>query len=142
MLSQKARYALQAPIVLARHQGDRPMQIADIARKSRAPRKFVEQLLLELKKQGIVRSQRSRLGGYRIGRSPEDITFADVIQVVGGPPALAPWVSVTAQQKCDDCVDVTSCEIRKVLFALRDATVEALESCNLARAASLARTAG
>src|SRR5579871_3414920 len=105
MLSQKARYALHALIVLAKKTGDKPMQIAEIAKEARVPRKFLEQILLELKKRGIVRSQRGRAGGYLIGRSPKDISFADVIRVIDGPLALAPCVSVTAYHKCDDCVD-------------------------------------
>ena len=142
MLSQKARYALHALIVLAEYGGDEPLQIADIAKQARVPRKFLEQILLELKKRGIVRSQRGRAGGYLIGRSPRDISFADVIRVIDGPLALAPCVSVTAYHKCDDCVDEATCAIRKVLLAARDATAEVLETRSLAQAAATARKAG
>jgi Rrf2 family protein len=142
MLSQKARYALHAVIVLAEHGDAEPLQIADIAKQARVPRKFLEQILLELKKRGIVRSQRGRAGGYLIGRSPRNISFADVIRVIDGPLALAPCVSVTAYHKCDDCVDEATCAIRKVLLAARDATAEVLESRNLAQAVAIARKAG
>lgn len=142
MLSQKARYALHALIVLAKHGDDEPLQIADIAEEARVPRKFLEQILLELKKRGIVRSQRGRSGGYLIGKNPRDITFADVIRVIDGPLALAPCVSATAYHKCEDCVDEATCAIRKVLLAARDATAEVLESRNLAQAVAVARKAG
>ena len=142
MLSQKARYALHALIVLAQKTGDEPLQIADIAEEARVPRKFLEQILLDLKKRGIVRSQRGRAGGYLIGKSPKDISFADVIRVIDGPLALAPCVSVTAYHKCEDCVDEATCAIRKALLAARDATAEALESRSLAQAAASARRAG
>jgi Rrf2 family protein len=142
MLSQKARYALHALIVLAERGGEEPMQIADIAKQARAPRKFLEQILLDLKRQGIVRSQRGRAGGYLVGRSPKDISFADVIRIIDGPLALAPCVSVTAYHKCGDCVDEETCAIRKVLLAARDATADILESRNLAQAATIARKAG
>lgn len=142
MLSQKARYALHALIVLAQRTGDEPLQIADIAEEARVPRKFLEQILLDLKKRGIVRSQRGRAGGYLIGRSPKDISFADVIREIDGPLALAPCVSVTAYHKCEDCVDEATCAIRKALLAARDATAEALESRSLAQAAASARKAG
>ena len=142
MLSQKARYALHALIVLAEHGGDEPMQIADVAEEARVPRKFLEQILVDLKKRGIVRSQRGRSGGYFIGKAPKDISFADVIRVIDGPLALAPCVSVTAYHKCEDCVDEATCSIRKVLLAARDATANVLESRTIAQAAANARKAG
>ena len=142
MLSQKARYALHALIVLATHDGREPMQIADVAAEARVPRKFLEQILVDLKRRGIVRSQRGRSGGYFIGKAPKDISFADVIRTIDGPLALAPCVSVTAYHKCDDCVDEATCSIRKVLLAARDATAEVLETRNLAQAVANARKAG
>ncbi|MEI9988920.1 MAG: Rrf2 family transcriptional regulator [Rhizomicrobium sp.] len=142
MLSQKARYALHALIVLAEHSVEQPMQIATIAEEARVPRKFLEQILVDLKKRGIVRSQRGRAGGYFIGRAPKDISFAEVIRTIDGPLALAPCVSVTAYHKCEDCVDEATCSIRKVLLAARDATADVLESRNLAQAAANARKAG
>ena len=142
MLSQKARYALHALIVLAEHSGEEPMQIAVVADEARVPRKFLEQILLELKKRGIVKSTRGRSGGYLLGKSPKDITFADVIREMDGPLALAPCVSVTAYHKCEDCVDEATCAIRKVLLAARDATADVLESRTIAQAAINARKAG
>jgi Rrf2 family protein len=137
MLSQKARYALHSLIVLARHDAaGEPMMIADIAAKANVPRKFLEQILLELKKRGIVRSQRGRSGGYMLGRAAKDITFADVIRVSDGPLALAPCVSVTAYQRCGDCVDEKHCAIRKALLLARDATAKVLETQTLAAAAA------
>jgi Rrf2 family protein len=134
MLTQKARYALHALLVLTQHGGDEPMQIADIAAKARVPRKFLEQILVELKRRGIVRSLRGRSGGYMLGRPSNKITFADIIRVTDGPLALAPCVSVTAYQRCADCVDEKTCAIRKVLLAARDATAEILEARTLADA--------
>ncbi len=142
MLSQKARYALHALIVLAEHSGDAPMQIAEVAQEARVPRKFLEQILLDLKKRGIVKSTRGRSGGYLLGKAPRDISFADVIRVMDGPLALAPCVSVTAYHKCEDCVDEATCAIRKVLLAARDATAQVLESRTIAQAAVIARKAG
>jgi Rrf2 family protein len=142
MLSQKARYALHALIVLAQHDGEEPMQIADVATEARVPRKFLEQILVDLKRRGIVRSQRGRAGGYFIGKNPKDISFADVIRTIDGPLALAPCVSVTAYHKCDDCVDEATCSIRKVLMAARDATADVLEARTIAQAAANARKAG
>ena len=134
MLSQKARYALHALFVLAENDNGEPMMIADIAGEARVPRKFLEQILLELKKRGIVRSQRGRSGGYLLGRPAREISFADVIRVTDGPLALSPCVSVTAYQRCEDCLDEKTCAIRKVLLLARDATAEVLESRTLASA--------
>ena len=142
MLSQKSRYALKALLVLAVQGDSTPMQIADIAEAAQVPRKFLEQILLELKKPGIVRSHRGRSGGYSLGRPAKDISFADVLRVTDGPLALTPCVSVMAYQKCDECFDETICGIRKAMLAARDATAAALESRSLAAAAAQMTRAG
>jgi len=142
MLSQKSRYALKALLVLAVQGDSTPMQIADIAEAAQVPRKFLEQILLELKKPGIVRSHRGRTGGYSLGRPAKDISFADVLRVTDGPLALSPCVSVMAYGKCDDCFDEAVCAIRKALLAARDATAAALESRSLAAAAAQMKRAG
>ena len=85
MISQKARYALRALLYLAARGGDEPVQIAEIAAAENLPRKFLEQILAELKKPGIVRSHRGRSGGYSLGRPARDISFADVLRVTDGP---------------------------------------------------------
>lgn len=141
MLSQKARYALHALIVLAEHGDGEPVMIADIAHQARVPRKFLEQILLDLKRRGIVRSVRGRAGGYLLGRQPKHITFAEVIRTIDGPLALSPCVSVTAYHKCDDCEDEQTCAIRKALLAARDATAAILEERTLAGAISPRRRA-
>jgi Rrf2 family protein len=134
MLSQKARYALRALFVLGEHQGAAPVMIADIAEKASVPRKFLEQILLEMKRRGIVHSIRGKFGGYTLGRKPEDITFAEVLRVIDGPLALSPCASRTAYRKCDDCEDEVTCAIRKVLLEVRDTTAEILEHHTLADA--------
>ena len=134
MLSQKARYALHALIVLAEHGEGDPVMIADIAQRARVPRKFLEQILLDLKRRGIVRSLRGRSGGYLLGRAPKNISFADVIRTIDGPLALSPCVSTIAYHKCEDCTDEETCAIRKVLLEARDATAAILEERTLAGA--------
>jgi Rrf2 family protein len=141
MLSQKARYAMHALLVLAEHGSEEPMMIADVAARARVPRKFLEQILLEMKKSGIVRSLRGRAGGYFLGRPANKISFAEIIRVTDGPLALSPCVSVTAYQKCADCTDEKTCAIRKVLLAARDATAEVLEKRTLASALASTRRA-
>ena len=139
MLSQKARYALHALMVLADHGEQEPIMIAEIAERARVPRKFLEQILLDLKRRGIVRSMRGRAGGYLLGRLPKNITFAEVIRTIDGPLALSPCVSTTAYHKCEDCDDEETCAIRKVLLAARDATAAILEERTLAGAMTMRR---
>src|SRR5579871_1524062 len=96
MLSQKARYAFRALFALAKHDSPGPMMIADIAKRASVPRKFLEQILLDLKRTGIVSSYRGKFGGYTLGRPPGQIAFAEIIRAIDGPLALTPCVSVTA----------------------------------------------
>lgn len=134
MLSQKARYALRALFVLGARKDAEPVMIADIAEEADVPRKFLEQILLELKKRGILHSHRGKFGGYTLGRPPESITFAEIIRAIDGPLALSPCASRTAYRKCDDCDDEVTCAIRKVLLSVRDATADILERRTLAQA--------
>ena len=132
MLSQKARYALRALFLLAKRPAGQPVMIAEIAKEAQIPRKFLEQILLELKKRGILHSLRGKFGGYTLGRAPDKISFAEVIRAIDGPLALSPCVSVTAYRRCDDCVDEATCVLRKVLLAVRDSTAHILETRTLA----------
>jgi Rrf2 family protein len=132
MLSQKARYAIRALSVLAELPAGEQAQIAQIADAARVPRKFLEQILVDLKKRGLVHSQRGKHGGYRLSRSADDIALAEVIRTIDGPLALSPCASRMAYRKCDDCVDEATCTIRKVLLEVRDATADILEHRTLA----------
>jgi Rrf2 family protein len=133
MLSQKTKYALRALVWLAGQEAP-SASIADIAVGAKAPRKFLEAILLELKQAGFVESRRGRFGGYALAAAPEAIAFADVIRAVEGPLALAPCASRTAYQPCQDCFDVETCPIRAALLASRDAVAEVLERWTLTTA--------
>jgi Rrf2 family protein len=132
MLSQKARYAIRALTALAELEPAAQAQIAEIADTARVPRKFLEQILLDLKKRGLVHSTRGKLGGYTLGRPAEEIELAEVIRTIDGPLALSPCASRMAYRKCDDCLDADTCPIRKVLLEVRDATADILENRSLA----------
>jgi Rrf2 family protein len=132
MLSQKARYALRALTALAELEPGAQAQIAEIADEARVPRKFLEQILLDLKKRGLVHSTRGKLGGYTLGKPASEIELADVIRTIDGPLALSPCASRMAYRKCDDCLDADTCPIRKVLLEVRDATAEILENRSVA----------
>jgi Rrf2 family protein len=135
MLSQKARYALRAMVELARAE-EPQLTAGEIAARADAPRKFLEAILLELSRRGLVLSRRGKFGGYVLARPPADISFAEVIRVIDGPLALAPCVSQMAFRKCDDCPDDPKlCALREALRRARDATAEVLEAYTLAEAA-------
>lgn len=139
MLTSKAKYALRAMIELAIQTGDgprRPFFIGEVAARQDIPRRFLENILLELRKHGLVVSHRGKAGGYALARAPDLITFADVIRAIDGPLALTPCTSRTAYQRCEDCKDEATCAVRKTLLKVRDATAGILESTTLAEAAA------
>ena len=135
MLSSKARYALRALVELARVEGAQ-ITAGDLAERADAPRKFLEAILLELARRGVVVSRRGKLGGYSLARPAAQISFAEVIRVIDGPLAMAPCVSRLQFRKCDDCPDLATCSIREALLRARDATAEVLEGYSLKEAAS------
>lgn len=135
MLSQKTKYALRALAYLASLTEPSSASIAEVAVGAKAPRKFLEAILLELKLAGFVESRRGRFGGYALARPADAISFAAVIRAVEGPLALAPCASVTAYKQCADCFEVEHCPIRPALIASRDAIAAILEGWTIERAA-------
>lgn len=132
MLSQKARYALRAMLALSAHWGEPPVLIAEIADEQGIPKKFLEVILLELKRHGLVHSRRGREGGYSLSKAPNEISFAQILRITDGPLAQVPCVSQSAYRRCEDCPNEEGCAIRKVMFQVREATVRILESTTLA----------
>lgn len=135
MLSQKTRYALRALLYLVERAGPAPVQISDIAQTQQVPRKYLELIMLELKKAGIVRSQRGPGGGYQLARPASEVSFADVIRTMDGPIALVPCASLNFYQSCGDCHDEASCAIRRVMAVVRADAVRVLAGTSLAEAA-------
>jgi Rrf2 family protein len=134
MLSQKAKYALRALLSLAASPPDEAVLIADIAVQDNIPKKFLEQILLELKHHGIVQSRRGRGGGYFLLKAPEDISFGQVVRLIDGPLAPLPCLSRAAYRKCRDCADEATCRLRRVFAASHAATVAVLDRTSLADA--------
>lgn len=134
MLSQKARYGLRALVELARQEAGQ-VTAGELAARAGAPRKFLEGILLELARGGVVMSRRGKFGGYALARPAAEISFAEVIRIVDGPLALAPCVSRTAFRKCAGCPDLATCALREALLRARDATAQVLEGYSLAEAA-------
>jgi len=131
MLSQKCKYALQALLVMAREQTDDLLLVSDIAERENLPKKFLEAILLELNRNGLVRSRRGRGGGYALAKSPESITFGQIVRIMDGPLAPLNCVSVNYYRRCDDCKDEKTCAIRKVMRRVRDAIADELDGTSL-----------
>jgi Rrf2 family protein len=131
MLTKKAKYALQAVLVLAENHEKGPMLISSIAEETRAPRKFLELILLELKKRGMLSSRKGRGGGYELGLPPEKITVGEVVRLIDGPLAPLPCVSVMAYRKCTECENETTCGIRMVMKEVRDSIASILDGTTL-----------
>jgi len=131
MLSQKAKYGLQALIYLARKGEGKPVLIREIAESERLPKKFLEAILLELKSAGILHARPGKGGGYTLNRPARSITLGRVIRLIDGPLAPIPCVSQTAYAPCRDCLDEQTCGIRAVMKRVRDATAKILDETTL-----------
>ena len=131
MLSQKCKYALQALLLLAREPTQDLQLVSDIAEREKLPKKFLEAILLELNRNGLVRSRRGRGGGYALAKPADLITFGQVVRIIDGPLAPLSCVSVNYYRRCDDCKDEMTCEIRKVMRRVRDAISAELDGTSL-----------
>ena len=132
MLSRKSKYGLKALLVLGQEAGRGPVLISELASREAIPKKFLEAILLELKRHGVVQSQKGKGGGYFLRREPADITFGEVIRVLEGPLAAVPCVSQTAYMECSECVDEATCGVRLAMKEVRDATAQILDHTTLA----------
>lgn len=132
MLTQKAKYALRALAVLGNADRRKPLPIHEIADRARAPQKFLESILLELRRHGVLSSTRGKSGGYVMSRDPAEVSVGDIIRMVDGPLAPIPCASLTAYRPCADCPDPDICSIRKVMRRVRDATAGILDHMTLA----------
>jgi Rrf2 family protein len=131
ILSKKTRYAIVALTRLAKEYGTGPMQIRDLAEEEKIPQSFLENILLEMRKLGILGSKLGKSGGYYLLKKPEDVTLAEVVRHFEGTIALMYCVSEKAYQPCEFCKDEAKCEIRKVFKEVRDTTYEILSRTTL-----------
>jgi Rrf2 family protein len=131
VLSRKSKYGLKALLTLAHEHGRGPVLISDLAERDAIPKKFLEAILLELKRHGFVESRKGKGGGYFLRREPNEITFGAVIRVLEGPLAAVPCVSQTAYMKCVECRDEVACGVRVAMKEVRDATARILDNTTL-----------
>lgn len=131
-LSSRGEYALRALVVLGLNFGSHVVRIKTISQQQNIPRRFLEQILTDLKELGVVESRRGIAGGYRLARPPEQVTLASVIRHLEGPLAPVSCVSERFYRRCS-CPDEARCGIRSVMREVRDAIVRVLDHVTLAQ---------
>ena len=134
MITQKMKYALKALLVLGdeRRADNSALRIEEIARRSEAPKRFLEHILLELKNAGILASTRGRSGGYMLIKDPESVSLPELLRLIDGPIAPSPCLSRKAYQRCEDCADEANCRIRRAFSEVFWSYLVLIESLTLA----------
>jgi len=131
MLSKKSQYAFKALMYLAQNTEKGPVLIAEIARKKKIPLKFLENILLELKKAGVLESKKGKGGGYYFALPPSQVPMAKIMRLLDGPIALLPCVSLNFYERCKNC-DEKSCGLHDMMVNVRDVTLKVLEKRTVA----------
>ena len=135
-IARRTDYATRAVLALAIAPGDEPVKLQTISQGTGVPSSVLEQVMLQLRNAGIVRSERGPVGGYRLNKDPADITLEDVVRLFQGP--LAP-ISCATRKHPEPCSMTVGCSLREVWEEVRDATITILERTNFA---DLAKRAG
>ena len=130
-LSLRGEYALRALLVLGLNYGETVTRIGTISEQQNIPKRFLEQILNDLKSAGLVQSKRGISGGYRLARPPEQITLASVVRHIEGALAPVSCVSEKFYEKCS-CPDESRCAIRSVMKEIRAAVVRVAERVTIA----------
>jgi len=138
-LSLKGEYALRALLVLGLHYNDRVVSIGTISTEQNIPKRFLEQILTDLKSAGLVESKRGISGGYRLAKSPNEIPLSSVVRHIEGALAPISCVSERFYEKCS-CPDESRCAIRSVMKEIRDAVVKIAERVTIADMCERARS--
>ncbi|NEU09849.1 Rrf2 family transcriptional regulator [Flavihumibacter sp. R14] len=132
MLSKKTRYAIKALVIMGKNFGKEPMQISRIATEEHIPKKFLEQILLDLRNSGLLYSKKGAGGGYSLIKDPKEIFLVQVLRITGGPIALLPCVSLNFYQRCEECLNEGTCGIRDVFTDVRNASLKILSETSIA----------
>jgi Rrf2 family protein len=131
VLNKKTQYALQALQYLAEHKDNGPVLISEISSQKNIPLKFLESILLQLKKEGILDSKKGKGGGYYLNLPPQKISLATIIRMIHGPIAMLPCVSLYFYERCANC-DEENCGLHDTMILVRDATLKILEKKTVA----------
>jgi Rrf2 family protein len=132
MLSKKTKYVIKALTFLGKQENNTPVAIASISKSENISLKFLESILLTLRKNGILASKKGKGGGYYLLKSPSEIPMTDVMRILEGPISMVPCVSLNFYEKCDDCPDENACSVHKLMIQVRDNTLEIFRNTSLA----------
>ena len=132
MLTKKTKYAVKALMALARNGDNKPMLIAEIAKQEGLPKRFLEAILLDLKRGQVLNSRMGAGGGYFLAKPASEIMVSNVIRILDGPIALWPCVSLNFYQRCEECVDEVTCGIREMMGRVRDASIGIMGNTSIA----------
>jgi Rrf2 family protein len=132
MLTQKTRYAIYAMVNLARGYGAGPIPILRIAEEEKIPKRFLENILLDLKNNGFLNSRLGKNGGYYLNKPPGDINLLEIVRLFEGAIALLPCISEKYYESCHQCRDEMSCAIMHTFKDIRENTYIKLASTSLA----------
>ena len=130
MLSKKSQYAFKALAYLTEKYKQGPVLIAEISKKKKIPLKFLENILLELKKADILDSKKGKGGGYFLKMDPAKVKVATIVRLVNGPIAMLPCVSLYFYERCKNC-DEKQCGLHDMMIEVRDASLAILENRTL-----------
>ena len=131
MLSRKTKYGLKALTYLARQEDRRPVQISTISEAENISQKFLESILLTMRKSGFLGSKKGKGGGYYLLRDAREIRIAEIYRTLEGPIAMVPCVSLNFYEKCEDCPDEETCSVHGLMIRVRDNTLSILENTYL-----------
>jgi Rrf2 family protein len=131
MLSKKTKYGLKALSYLANKEDNIPVLISEIAVSENISQKFLESILLSLKKNGILASKKGKGGGYYLRKNSDEIKISEVIRILEGPIAMLPCVSLNYYERCDDCTSEDECSLNILMAEVRDSTLKILENKTL-----------
>jgi Rrf2 family protein len=128
-VSTRGEYGVRAMVALAKSYGDGPMSISAVARESSVPYAYLEQLIVPLRRAGLVESKRGAQGGYVLSRPPDLMRVGEIYRVMEGP--VAPMECVSEDESEQTCPLIDNCETRPVWLKVRDSIVDAIDSMTL-----------
>ncbi len=132
MLSKKTKYGIKALIYLAKQDRNVPIQIATISEIENISLKFLESILLTLRKSGLLGSKKGKGGGYYLLKDPKEIRMITIMRILEGPIAMVPCVSLNYYEKCDDCPNEGECAIHRLMIQIRDSNLKIYGETSLA----------
>jgi Rrf2 family protein len=132
VISKKTKYGIKALVYVAQHREKETVQVSAIAESENISPKYLESIMLSLRKAGFLSSKKGKGGGYYLRRSPEDIKMVEVMRILEGPVAMVPCVSLNFYEKCDDCPNEETCSVNRLMIQLRDSSLEVLTKTSLA----------